>query len=88
MPLLSSSTKRSLSYQSALRDNFADKMPREDEGFVVPASPSKRRGQRSAAVLAPESPDMKNARNRLGNLLNGIQRGDIAPTGTSIAEPL
>ncbi|KAH7727856.1 abnormal cell lineage protein 37 [Aphelenchoides avenae] len=64
-------------------------MPREEEGFVVPPSPSKRgRGHRPVPQAAPESPDMKNARNRLGNLLSGIKRGDIAPTGVPTAEPL
>ncbi|KAI1716444.1 LIN37 domain-containing protein [Ditylenchus destructor] len=47
----------------------------EKDRFVVPVSPSKRAYQQYAET--PESPDMKHARYRLGNLLSDIRKGDI-----------
>ena len=41
---------------------------------VQDSSPS----QKSNEAPIPISPDMKSARYRLGNLLHGIRRGDIA----------
>ncbi|KAK6745680.1 hypothetical protein RB195_012039 [Necator americanus] len=46
--------------------------------FVTPLSPTKRFGARLAedAMIPPESPDMKFARDRLGTLLTSIRQGD------------
>ncbi|CAJ0597422.1 unnamed protein product [Cylicocyclus nassatus] len=46
--------------------------------FVTPLSPTKRFGTRIAedAMIPPESPDMKFARDRLGTLLTSMRHGD------------
>lgn len=53
----------------------ADRIRLQRETFVVPTSPSKRNFQQFPAT--PESPDMKHARYRLGNLLSVIRKGEI-----------
>ena len=50
-------------------------LERPSEAYIQPSSPSHRVLQQNTYL--PESPDMKIARNRLGNLLSGIRKGDI-----------
>lgn len=53
----------------------ADRIQLQREAFVIPTSPSKRNFQQ--LPITPESPDMKHARHRLGNLLSVIRKGEI-----------
>lgn len=50
-----------------------------NEEFIQPEGPVRRLA--GSQHLTPISPDMKNARNRLGNLLSGIRKGDIGTFG-------
>jgi hypothetical protein len=47
------------------------------QDYILPSLRSPVGGSHARAP-PPESPDMKYARNRLGNLLNGIRNGDIS----------
>uniref|UniRef100_A0AC34FSG4 Uncharacterized protein n=1 Tax=Panagrolaimus sp. ES5 TaxID=591445 RepID=A0AC34FSG4_9BILA len=51
----------------------------ENEGFLLPDGSVRR--VTGTEHFIPVSPDMKNARHRLGNLLSGIRKGDIGTFG-------
>lgn len=65
----------------ALQDNVEKNLSLQRESYVVPLSPSKRIYQQQYQST-PDSPDMKHARNRLGNLLSNIRKREVVSDTT------